>query len=673
MSDFKHFAVAVNKNIQTMSSNGLFMTDVDKDTLWGIYLSSFPAGTNNLYRERTEHDCTCCKQFIRNIGGVVSIDGNLEVVSIWDGINLGNEYDIVAKALATYVKQHAIVDVYLNETSKVGLSHNHESKDGQIRTYNHFHTELNSRFVLRADAIPSKKGEIRQAIEVFERGLREITLSSAEIVLELIEQNSLYRGEENKSAVIGFVASKTTYDHVPENKRYAWTWLAGYRAHNHIPHGIRNTAIGTLLQDLSEGRDLEGAVKSFEDKVSGTNYKRPTALVTKSMIEKARQEVESLGLTDSLARRYATYDDINANNFLFTDLKAATPSTDPFDSLSGKVVNPTKQLSKVEEIHIDDFMTRVLPKAHSLEVLVENHHVPNLASIIAPAVPGAPSLFKWPNGMSWSYNGEVADSIKQRVKAAGGNVDGYLRVSLAWNNDDDLDLHMFDPSGVRTYFHNRKGYSAELDIDMNGLGGMSKTREPVENIIFTDERRLLDGVYRFDVNNFSQRETIDQGFTIEVEYKGEVKRFSHAGLRNKQTAECAVMIIAKNGVVQSIESNLDSVSLSQEVWGIKTGEFRKVQMVIESPNFWDGNAIGNKHTFFLLEGCVNPSATRGFYNEFLKPELEKHRKVFEVLGANMRVPYGPNQLSGLGFSSTVRNHVFVKVGGSFNRTVKVVF
>ncbi|MGR2462374.1 hypothetical protein ACUX4R_26210, partial [Salmonella enterica] len=82
---------------------------------------------------------------------------------------------------------------------------------------------------------------------------------------------------------------------------------------------------------------------------------------------------------------------------------------------------------------------------------------------------------------------------------------------------------------------------------------------------------------------------------------------------------------------------------------------------------------GNKHVFFILEGCANPEGTRGFYNEYLKPELDKHRKVFEMLGSKMKVQPNENQLSGLGFSTTQRNHVFVKVSGAFNRTVKVIF
>ena len=51
---------------------------------------------------------------------------------------------------------------------------------------------------------------------------------------------------------------------------------------------FRNTVIGTLVQDLSAGVDLEVAVKSYETKVAPQNYKRPTALITKAMVESAK-------------------------------------------------------------------------------------------------------------------------------------------------------------------------------------------------------------------------------------------------------------------------------------------------------------------------------------------------------------------------------------------------
>jgi len=53
--------------------------------------------------------------------------------------------------------------------------------------------------------------------------------------------------------------------------------------------------------------------------------------------------------------------------------------------------------------------------------------------------------------------------------------------------------------------------------------------------------------------------------------------------------------------------------------------------------------------------------------------LTEHRKVFDVLADKMKCPVSNDQLSGLGFSSTVRNELICKVTGSFERIVKVKF
>lgn len=98
-----------------------------------------------------------------------------------------------------------------------------------------------------------------------------------------------------------------------------------------------------------------------------------------------------------------------------------------------------------------------------------------------------------------------------------------------------------------------------------------------------------------------------------------------------------------------------------------------VNVMMLSPNYWDEQGIGNKHYFFMLDDCKNPEPVRGFFNEYLNSELTPHRKVFEVLADKMKTPYQEHQLSGLGFSSTMRNSVIVKVDGIFSRTLKVNF
>lgn len=75
----------------------------------------------------------------------------------------------------------------------------------------------------------------------------------------------------------------------------------------------------------------------------------------------------------------------------------------------------------------------------------------------------------------------------------------------------------------------------------------------------------------------------------------------------------------------------------------------------------------------MLDGCKSPNPVRSFHNENLIPDLVHHRKVMEVLGATHTLPPVSKQLSGLGFNSTVKDELVVKLGGSFKRMVKIKF
>ena len=70
MSTFVEFKAAVQAQINLMSAHQLFVSNASRDSLWETYLESFPAGTNNIYRERREYDCNCCRQFVRQAGGM---------------------------------------------------------------------------------------------------------------------------------------------------------------------------------------------------------------------------------------------------------------------------------------------------------------------------------------------------------------------------------------------------------------------------------------------------------------------------------------------------------------------------------------------------------------------------------------------------------------------------
>jgi hypothetical protein len=670
MMEFKPFAKAVSTQFEKMVKTGLYRSAAMKDALWNTYLDSYPEGTNPIHKERREYDCQACRNFVRHAGGIVTIVDN-KLITLWD-LDLEGEYGVVCRALQAEIRNNPIGNIFLSKESTAGVQKSLQLlEDKSIYEWNHFFVRFPTSVVRSGITIGPALSEAESTKGVFFRSLEEITMDSIETVLELIDQNSLYKGPEQKFALDEFLKFKKPFDKIKllEEKHF-YAWKHAFSAPASVTR-IKNTAIGTMLIDLSEGKDLEASVKSFEAKVAPANYKRPTALITKSMIANAQATIKELGLEEALYRRYATLPDITINNILFAD-RTAKKEMNVFDELASKVPDKPKNLDKIEEISIQDFIDKVLPKADSLEIMMDGSHTGNLVSLIAPENPNSKNMFKWPNKFSWSYNGDVADSMKERVKAAGGKVEGYLRCSLSWFNTDDLDLHMKEPDDTHIFFGNKQSYASRghLDVDMN-VSGESTT--PVENIIYADNLRMKEGEYTLYVNQYTSRNSSETGFDAEIEWNGTTFKFAYPNkMKTGQNVVVAKFSYSKKDGIK-ILSALDSTQASKTVWNVATNVFHKVNVVMLSPNYWDDVTIGNKHYFFMLEACLNDGKARGFYNEFLTQELDKHRKVFEVVGNKMKTEESDKQLSGLGFSSSQRNSLLCRVKGSFNRVVKITF
>ena len=542
MSDFKKFRALLQDHFNEMvkGENPLFITDADEDELYNLYLDSFPAGTNELFRKRREYDCSCCRRFVKNIGKLVSfMDG--QMVTVWDFDTKSDVYQPVVDALAAYVKTCAVVNPYyvsrnMISDSKFGTEMNYEydADHKAVHTWDHFVVEIPQRFIVRPDDVPTKMAQWRDSANVFKRSLEELTMDAVDTVLELIAQNSLYRGKEFESLVRGFKIDKQVYDRLPDEKKSAYVWMApGGASMNRLR--IRNTAIGTLLVNLSEGMDVDAAVSAFEAIVAPANYKRPKAIFTKKMLEDAQKTVTELGYMNSLGRRFATLDDITVNNVLFCNRDAApriTGAVNPFEAMAKTVAIDPKKFGRAEEIGIDKFIKDVLPTATGLELFMENRFEKNMTSLIAPQDKNAPSMFKWANGFSWAYTGNVADSqIRENVKNAGGKVDGVLRFSIQWNDKqcewdgNDLDAHCVEPNDFEIYFGNKRDWSTGGNLDVDIIHP-DRDEAAVENITWPDIKKMKDGKYEFFVHCFSNRGG-KTGFRAEIEFDGQIYSFNY--------------------------------------------------------------------------------------------------------------------------------------------------
>ena len=666
----------------------LYETEIDKDVLWNTYLDTIPAEHNKIYKTNREYDCCQCRHFVKSIGGVVAIkDGKVE--TIWDFVPSEEGWKGVVEALSNYVKSLPITGRYLSTFSKIGQDHSRLmiAPSKEVINFPHLYFELPDTFVHknRWETIDTVRGNFRDVRNVFKRSLDELSMDAIDTVLDLIKQGSIYRGEEYKTNVKAFRDQKVAYNKLESDRDkelFAWEKSANIPA---SVAKIRNTAIGTLLIDISEDVDLEEAVRKYESVTAPMNYKRSKPIFTKKMLEEAQQTITELGYLNSLERRYATVDDITVNNIIYSNKDVQqrmnkNGAASLFEQLSDDIKSTPKKFDRVEQISIDKFISDVVPTATEIEAYVESKFAPNFMSLIAPVHKDSKTMFKWNNNFSWAYSGNVTDSIvKQNVKNAGGNVNGVLRFSIQWNDieDDhnDLDAHCIEPNGDEIFFSTYKKprisrLGGQLDVDIID----PKTGVPaVENITYSDLRKMRDGEYEFAIHCYTNNGG-RSGFRAEIEFEGNIYSYDYTHpLKYKETVKVANVTL-KDGHF-SIKELLPSNCKSREIWGVKTNEFVPVSVICYSPNYWDEqNGIGNKHYFFMLNGCINPELPNAYYNELLNSELyPKHRKVMEALGSKAHVLESDDQLSGLGFSSTLRNELVVKVKGSSDRVLKIIF
>lgn len=682
---FKQFKKRMQESFKQLIKNqdSLFIVEIDKEEVWNVYLDSFTDP-----EERQGHDCNCCKSFIRQYSNIVAIvDG--EVKSIWD-FNANDElYQPACDALNKLIISKSITNVFITKNSKLGTDTSKQITDEGNILWNHFHINLPTKFVSNSHkSVESLMGIYRDNRNTFTRALDEITIDSIETVLELIAQKSLYLGPQHKEPLKKLLKYKKEYKNTSNKKTY--TWIAAQKVPVSITR-IRTGLIGTLLVDLTKGVPLDDALDKYNAKADPTKYKRAKEQIkSKKQLKDAEDKVKELGLVDSLARRFACAEDVSINDILYVDRDTKRLDMGIFDELAEDLPVSPKSLSNIKEIGIEDFMENVLPTAKSIELLFENHQLNNLTSLITSKNKDTPSLFKWDNPFCWCYSNGVTDSIKQRVTAAGGRIDVPFRFSHSWNHDKRnaslMDLHVFLPGSTisltdscnniygnneRIGWNNRNHSKTKGSQDVDYTAAAPIGYIPVENTILPDLSKLKDGDYICKIHNWQLRQPTKGGFKAEIALDGQIYEYEYdKPLAHKEWITVAIVTL-KNGV-WSIKHKLPHGKATKTKWGIETNKFHKVSMVLNSPNYWGGKGVGNKHFMFIMENAKNDDEeVRGFFNEFLKDDLRPHRHVFEVLSGKMKVDPAHKELSGVGFSESQPNHFIVKVQGKFESTLKV--
>ena len=655
--DFDIFSEEINSRLDELIKSGNPIVELDYEgSLFEIYLNNIPEEYNPVFRVNRFFDGSTDRHFINRIGNLAMITPNYRLVYLWD-FESKTFFENSRKEMLKALKKCKIKNAFLTSFDMVGSGPNKDSKDPRI-TWTHYKYKTPSEIRCSKHDIGDKLGKLNTQYNVFKRTMEECRLEDLESVIELGKDNSIYRASEFLGSLEKWHELKTKYNKKPSDE-FLW--------YNVIKDGAyicyRNTVIGSLIDDLYNGVDLEKAVKSYESKVAPSNYKRPKALVTSKMVEDARTKLEEVGLLESIYRKAAKFTEIPTDKILFTSQESKSLSV--FDDLKQDAELTVKKkldLSKAKEIKFEEFIN-LLPKVSKIGLLPNSAVNSSKVVLTNSKNENVPTPFKWDNNFAWSYiESDTADSIVKRVKEAGGVVDGDVRFSLSWDNSDDLDLSFENNYYQKIYFGDKRTLGGRLDVDAN----FSEIVEnPVENIYWSNINHLKDGEYRVSVNNYILRSERNQGFKLQMEVLGEITTYSYPD--NDLRSVTTMLKITKKG--NDIEVTYENPKLIKS--NVSGNKFIDIKNVIKSPNAWEGEAIGNEHIIFLADDVEVKFSVRGFYNEQLNSKLEEHRKVTEILGSKLKIDpvefESPDTVKGYGISTTSNNVFYLRLTYNDNR------
>jgi len=174
-------------------------------------------------------------------------------------------------------------------------------------------------------------------------------------------------------------------------------------------------------------------------------------------------------------------------------VEMTSSETEPIESPPAHVAPPRQQTKSRRKVDLSPFVIASLPDSDS------------------------------GNRVHETGGGQDFSDVEERLGQAGAK-SGDVQISLAWNNINDLDLHVFAPGGERIYFISPQSRChGELDVDMNAGGHFS--RRPVENIFWLTGQAPR-GEFIVIVYHYKNHGGADPtGYQVIVKVDGKTRKF----------------------------------------------------------------------------------------------------------------------------------------------------
>lgn len=373
----------------TAGASHLFVVDIGPRP-YDTFVAALPADMQQ------HHKCHTCRHFVERFGGLVAVkdDGNL-APAMWPFLSASNVYKPAVEVMARLVRRAPIIGAHVSHETTWGTPRTYDPKKGADWT--HFSVRPPARFVTKRSRIETASqlaAKVAHEAETLTSALREYPLELIERAHAMLTTGQLFRSEK----CIG-VAEWLLGIHrdLVGTKRPSLIWRAAASAPVGFCH-VKTTMIGTLLDDIREGLPFADIKRKFDAKMSSLQYQRPTAAPSLGNIAAAEKLVDALGIRDSLKRRFARLEDVEA---LWVPVAPKTnPSTGGvFDHLKTTSPKVTDLGTPATTMTWEKFKRTVLASAEAIELRLPTGQAAFTAMITA-VHPEAPVILSWGNPVS---------------------------------------------------------------------------------------------------------------------------------------------------------------------------------------------------------------------------------------------------------------------------------
>ena len=355
--------------------------------LFDIFLANVPEDG------RQHYTCHACRKFVDTYGGLVSISPDGDTVPVmWDAENAPPFFKKAVTAVARAVKKAKVNGAFVSSNDVWGTPVTGEWHHMHVIPLDHL--VWDSRVQTAAQASAEKLEDFKALIA----SLKKFPVEAVNQAVKLLRADALHSSERVLGVAEWLKELHEKQDSVKSKQRKRnLVWLAAATAPAGFCH-VNSTMIGTLLNDIVDGLPYEAINRRFAEKMHPLQYQRPQVVPTAGNVAQAEKLVEQMGAAESLKRRFARLDEIQA---------IWTPSAVNEDDKAGGGVFSHLETSngkpKVADMDAPTlpmtwrkFRDEILPTAVKIEYMVMGGK-DNFAALVTAEDADAPPIVQWDN------------------------------------------------------------------------------------------------------------------------------------------------------------------------------------------------------------------------------------------------------------------------------------